>query len=277
MPMTKAYNFEYDGLQLSDFGFMLCKFDDGGVDTVLNGSEISFNTVPTMRGMKHELASSSYENCLTATFQICKNYCDYSNDEEISVEDMRDIMRWLNRKEFHKFKLIDHDGEYSGMFFEASFNVSRIEINGRLYGFELEMFTNRPFGLREPITINIDTIGIDEITGLYDKKSVFSKSDEEGYIYPDVLEITIHKDGDFEMRNGVENRVMKIANCKKDEVITVNYPMITSSLPSHKILNDFNWVFFRIATTFKNRLNEITTSLPCSIKIVYTPIVKVGI
>ena len=50
--MTKAYDFFYDGLKLSDFGFMLCKFDDGGVDTVSNGSEISFNTIPTMRGLQ---------------------------------------------------------------------------------------------------------------------------------------------------------------------------------------------------------------------------------
>lgn len=276
MTMTKAYNFEYDGLRLSDFGFMLCSFDGSKTDTVSNGSEIKFNTVSTMSGMKHELTSSSYEDCLTATFQICKNYCDYSNDEEISIEDMRDIMRWLNRKEFHKFKLIDYDGEYAGIYFEASFNISRIEINGRLYGFELEMFTNRPFGLREQIVVNIDTIGIDKITGLYDKKIMFSNSDEEGHIYPN-MEIVIGEDGDLEIYNSMENRVMRIANCKKDEVITIEYPMIKSSIDSHKIRNDFNWVFFRIVTTFKNKLNEITTSLPCSIKMVYTPIVKIGI
>lgn len=272
----KAYNFEFDNLLLSDFGMVIASFDSGGVETIQNGGEITFNTVPTMNGQVHYLASSVHEDCITATFQICKNACDYP-DMEISVEDMRDIMRWLNRKGFHKFRLIDYDGEYSGIYFMGSFNVSRIEIGGRIVGFELELFTNSPYAFHEPVTINIDTIGIDEITGLYDKKSVFSKSDQEGYIYPDTMEITIRKDGDLEIYNSQENRVMKIANCKEGEVVTVNYPMIASSLPSHKILNDFNWVFFRIATTFKNKLNEITTSLPCSIKIVYTPIVKVGI
>ena len=264
----KAYDFEFDGLRLSDKGFMLCKFDSGGVETISNGSEITFNTVSTLRGMKHELTSSEYEDCLTATFQICKNYCDYAGDMEIEVEDMRDIMRWLNRKEFHKFKLLDD--EYAGIYFEASFNVSRIEINGRLCGFELEMFTNRPFALHEPVIVNIKA---DEANYT---KGILSMSDEEGYIYPD-MEITIEESGDLEIYNAAENRTMRITNCKKDEIITLNYPMITSSLPSHKIANNFNWVFFRLATSFKNRLNEITVSIPCSIKMTYSPIVKVGI
>lgn len=262
----KSYDFEYDGLRLSDKGFMICKFDSGGVDTVSNGSEITFNTVSTMRGVKHELTSIEYGDYLTATFQICKNLC-LDNDEEISLEDMRDIMRWLNRKSFHKFKLIDD--EYTGIYFEASFNVSKIEIDGRLFGFELEVFTNRPFALQEPVTIRFDAEA-------NETKNIYSKSDDEGYIYPD-MEIIIKESGNLEIYNAFEDRTMLISNCEVDEVITINYPMISSSLASHKIQNDFNWRFFRIASSFKNKLNEITISLPCTIKMTYSPIVKVGI
>ena len=264
----KAYDFEYDGLRLSDKGFIICKFNSDSVETISNGSEITFNTVSTMNGMKHELTSSEYGECLTATFQICKNLCTSSGDEEISLEDMRDIMRWLNRKGFHKFKL--RDIEYTGIYFEASFNVSKIEIGGKVYGFELELFTNRPFALYEPVLLTIRNDVANEV------KNIFSKSDEEGYIYPD-MEITIDSDGDLEIYNSFENRTMRIANCKAGEVITLNYPIIQSSLPSHKIQNDFNWIFFRIASSFKNRVNKITISLPCTIKMKYLPIVKVGI
>lgn len=267
----KAYDFEYDGLRLSDKGFMICKFDSDSVETISNGSEITFNTVSTMNGQKHELTSSEYGDCLTATFQICKNICTY-DESAVSLDDMRDIMRWLNRKSFHKFKL--RDDEYTNIYFEASFNVSKIEVGGFIRGFELEMFTNRPFGFREPVTININNLQAEEI------KTIYSQSDEEGYLYPD-MEIAIESDGDFKMYNSMEpDREMNIANCKAGEVIKINYPLISSSLGEDrttKIQNDFNWVYFRIATLFKNRLNNITTSLPCSMKIKYTPIVKVGI
>ena len=263
----KAYDFEYDGLRLSDKGFVICKFDSSGVETIENGSVITFNTVSTMRGVKHELTSVEYADCLTATFQICKNLC-LDKNEEISLEDMRDIMRWLNRKGFHKFKLLDN--EYTGIYFEASFNVSKIEVGGRLCGFELEMFTNRPFAIHEPVTVFIKNEVANEI------KSVYSKSDDEGYVYPN-MEITIAESGDLEIYSVREDRTMVIRNCVAGEVITVNYPIISSSLSSHKIQNDFNWRFFRIASSFENRLNEIKISIPCTIKMTYSPVVKVGI
>lgn len=264
----RAYDFEYDGLKLSDIGFVICKFDSSDIDTIENGSQISFNTVSTLSGIKYELTSSAYDDCLTTTFQICKNRCDANQDDTVSLDEVRRIMSWLNRKEFHKFRLLDD--EYSGIYFEASFNVSKIESSGRVYGFELEMTTNRPFGVREPIsmTFNCDSENY--------TKAIFSESDEEGFIYPD-MKIEINESGNFEMKNSFGNRVMSIANCQKGETITVSYPLIESSLASHKIQNDFNWKFFRIENTFYDKKNEITLSLPCTVKMTYSPIVKVAI
>lgn len=263
----KSYDFEYDGLNLSDKGFIICKFSSDGIETFSNGSYITFNTVSTLRGSKHELSSTEYGECLTTTLQICKHPCR-TEDAEISVDEMRDVMRWLNRKGFHKFKLLND--EYINIFFEASFNVSRVEINGKLVGFELEVITNRPHALHEPIPITIKNL---QENGEF---KIHSQSDDEGHIYPE-MEITINSDGDFEMINSFEGRTMRIANCKAGEVITMNYPIIQSSLVEHKIQNDFNWQFFRIANSFRDRVNEITISIPCTIKLKYSPIVKVGI
>ena len=262
----KCCDFEYDGHLLSDKGFIICKFGSNGTETVSNGSYITFNTVSTMNGSKHELTSIEYSDCLTTSFQICKHPC--ANNEEISVEESREIMKWLNRKNFHKFKFIN--AEYIDIFFESSFNVSKIEFEGKLCGFELNMVTNRPYALQEPIMIQLKNIVS------YGQKRIYSKSDEEGYIYPD-MEITIEKDGHFELFNALEQRTMRIANCKSGEIIRVKYPMIESSLPEHKIQNDFNWKFFRIATTFREKANDMTISIPCTIKMIYSPVVKVGI
>ena len=263
----KCYDFEFDGRTLSSFGFIICKFDSGGIETVSNGSRITFNTVPTMKGEKHELTSVAYDECLKANLQICKNNCDTDN-LEVSLDESRKIMRWLNRKGFHKLKLIDDD--YINVFFEASFNINKIECDGKIIGFELEIITNRPHALQEPVSIQLKNKVQDG------KHRFYSESDEEGYLYPD-MEIAIEEDGDFELFSVMENRTMRIANCKSGEIIRVKYPMIESSLLDHKIQNDFNWKFFRIATTLREKANDVTISIPCTIKMVYSPIVKVSI
>ena len=263
----KAYDFEYDGINLSDKGFIICNFGSKGLETISNGSQITFNTISTLGGSKHHLTSTEYEDCLEATIQICKNSCS-SDVMEISSTEFRGLTKWLNRKKFLKFKILDED--YMDLYFEASFNISRIEINGRLYGLELEVVTNRPFALKEPRTINIKNIEQDG------KHSINDTSYEEGYIYP-YTEIVITESGDLNIYNALEDRNTYIANCVAGEVITMDYPIIQSSVSSHNIQNDFNWNFFRVANTFDNSRNDLTISIPCTIKVKYSPIVKVGL
>ena len=71
----RAYDFEYDNHFLSDFGFIICSFDSKGIETVSNGSKITFNKVSAQGGSKHELVSTEYEDCLETTFQISKARC----------------------------------------------------------------------------------------------------------------------------------------------------------------------------------------------------------
>ena len=263
----KAYDFFYDGKNLSDFGFIICNFGEIGLNSVSNGSIISFNTISTLGGTKQELTSAIYEKCLETTIQICKNSCS-GDVMEISDDELRQITRWLNRKKFLKFKILSQN--YLDLYFEASFNINRVEINGVLYGLELAIFTNRAFALREPKTINIENFEADG------KHSINDISHEEGYIYPHT-EITINESGNLKIHNAIENRDTYIANCVVGEVITMDYPVIQSSVSSHKIENDFNWNFFRVANTYDNSRNDLTISLPCSIKATYSPIVKVGL
>lgn len=263
----KAFDFYYDGKNLSDFGFIICNFGNNGLNTVSNGSKISFNTVSTLGGAKHELVSSKYEDCLETTIQICKTPCN-NNVMEISYVEFRELTRWLNRKKFLKFKPLSK--EYIDIYFEASFNISRIELDGKIFGVELEITTNRPFALKEPKTIFIRNTTKDG------KHSINDTSHEEGYIYPHT-EITVTENGDLNIYNAIEDRSTYIANCVAGEVITMDYPIIQSSISSHNIQNDFNWNFFRVANTYENSRNDLIISLPCSIEVEYSPIVKVGL
>lgn len=263
----KCYDFEYDGELLSQYGMIICKFGGGGTDTISNGSEIEFNTVSSLYGQRHNLVNTQYNDCISATFQICGNPCHFDG-AGISIDEARGIMRWLNRRDFHKFRLIGE--EYGDIYYNASFNVSRIEFHGVLYGFELEMFTDSPFAHSGQLAVSIsgNTENWNNVIPL--------ESDDEGFVYPD-MEIVVKSDGDLTIVNEFENRTTFIKNCVAGEIIKMSYPVIETSVPSHKIMDDFNWVFFRLANTFRNNNNHITASLPCTIKIRYSPIVKIGI
>lgn len=263
----EAYDFEYAGRKLSDFGMTICNFGNKGLDTVSNGSKITFNTVSTLGGLKHELVSAEYEECLETTIQICKYSCS-GDIQEITVSEHRELTRWLSRKKFLKFKPLSE--EYVDLYFYASFNISNIKLNGKIFGLELEVVTNRPFALKEPKTTVIKNLEQDG------KHFINDTSHEEGYIYP-YTEIVVVEDGDLNIYNAIENRSTYIANCVAGEIITMDYPVIQSSISSHNIQNDFNWHFFRVANTYENSRNDLTISIPCTIKIKYSPIVKVGL
>lgn len=262
----KAFDFEFDNKRLSDFGMILCRFDSSGLDTI-DGVQVTFNTVPTLNGQKHELTSVQYEDCLETTLQICKHSCVDGIKEITSVEH-RQLTKWLCRKKYLKFKILDED--HIDLNYEVMINVSKIEFEGKIVGLELKVTTNRPFALKDLRIINIKNIVQNG------EHSINDNSHEEGYIYPRT-EITINQSGNLKIHNAIENRDTYIANCVAGEVITMDYPVIQSSISSHNIQNDFNWNFFRVANTFENSRNDLTISLPCSIRIEYSPIVKVGI
>lgn len=263
----KARDFEFDGKNLSDFGFVICNFGSKGLETISNGGQSTFNTVSTLDGKKHRMVSAKYEDCAEDTIQICKTPC-YGDVMEISDNEFREMTRWLGRNKFLKFKKLDEN--FIDLYFEVRFKINKIRLDGVLYGLELEVESNRPFALKEPKTITIKN------TTQNGKHSINDTSYEEGYIYP-YTEITITESGDLNIYNAREDRDTYIANCVAGEVITMDYPVITSSLSSHNIQNDFNWNFFRVANTFENSRNDLTISIPCTIKVRYSPIVKVGL
>ena len=264
----KAFDFSYGNKNLSDFGFILCNFGGSkGFETVSDGCQITFNTVPVLGGTKNRLVSTEYEECLEDVWQICKYSCK-GDIQEITETEHRQITKWLNKKSFLKLKILDES--HIDLYYEAAFNVSKIEIDGKLFGFELEVRTNAPFAYQDVRTINIKNL---EANG---KHSINDTSHEEGYIYPKT-EIVVNADGNLNIHNAIEGRDTYIANVSAGEVITMDYPVITSSLSSHNIQNDFNWCFFRVANTYENSRNDLTISLPCSIKAEYSPIVKVGL
>ncbi len=265
-----AVDFEYNGLRASDFNLIFCQFDgSGGVNITSAGSELNWNTVPIGNGNKYLITDTTYDTVLETTFQMCKYDCRTGSPEYLTLEDCREISRWLNRKETHMLKIISENRIYDYLLFEGAFNLNQIEVNGCIIGYELHFVSNRPYAVGNLVRKNILANSADFEYKFYDE------SDETGYIYPTTLTIRCLKAGTLSIKNLLENRTTVIKNCSVNEVITFDDTLhFSSSLKSHKIQNDFNYVFFRIANTYENRMNTIIVNLPCEITFEYYPIIK---
>lgn len=260
-------DFEYDDSLLSDFGFIICDFNsNNNANTVDSGSEISFIKSSRNDGRKFSIVGTKYEECINAEFDICKDP-DVNSPEEMQITDYEysNIMRWLNRHEYKKMQFIGNDERIS--FYNASFNLKKITINDKLYGMHLSMDTDSPFSYGEEIVKIVD------ISSSEEKKIIEDESDEIGYIYPTV-EITCNESGNLVLKNETFGSTTTVHNCTSGEVITLHgdIQQITSSLNSHKISKDFNYEFFRIENSYRERKNEISSSLACSVKISYFPL-----
>ena len=275
-----AEDFFYAGEYLSSFGFMICNFESSsGSEVVSAGSTITFNTVPRHRGKKYSLTGTQYDECIQSKFTIAKKVC-LDEDMMITKDEYRDLMRWLNRHEFLKFQILDESEDFiEPCYFNASFNVEKRLINGKLYGLDLTLETDKPFGYGEEIVMIFDLTKKDE-DGEY-KCTVIDTSDEIGHIYPD-LTITVggNQKADLRLTNLTfstdDGDYMEFYGCEPKEVINVygDTFIIKSNLDGHNLYDNFNFNFLRIENTYDNRENVITTTLPCTLEIKYRPIIK---
>lgn len=267
-----ATDFEYDGKKLSDFGMVICDFNSSsGTEEISVGSTITFNTVSRHFGKKYGLPSTQYDECIETSFSVCKNP-DIYDDLELTSNELHDLIRWLNRREFLQMQFIYEDNvniDRKTCYYDATFNVSKVTIASHLYGITVTMATNAPFGYGDEITTEIDA---SDTTATY---VITDESEEIGYIYPNVV-ITCGSSGDLSIINETESCELEVLNCEQGEVITLNGDthIISSSVSGHELYNDFNFDFFRIGNTYDNRENIITVSIPCTIEITYTPIIK---
>lgn len=261
-----AEDFEYAGEYLSDWGFMICSIENMN-NVKKNLPSLAFNNVSLMNGRLFELTTSNYEDRMEITFQICKSIDICKTFNAITVSEQRELARWLNRSTFHKFKLLQPD--WADIYSEGSFNITNIEFGGEVYFLELTFISNRPLALHEPVTYKFQTTVSDN------QYVFFDKSDEVGYIYPN-LKIICLKSGDLKIHNSIEDRTTIVKNCSINEIIDFSKELLlSSSIASHKIQNDFNYIFMRIANKYGNRKNILTFSMPVKIELTYSPYVKV--
>lgn len=265
-----ATDIEFNGLKGADFGVMLCSFDGaGGFETVSAGTEINLNQVSTVHGDLWDTTEIIYDSPLEKTMQICKIDCRGKNPY-FSFEECREIARWLTGPTVPKtLKILCDDTDvYDQIVFEGHFSVYNIKLDDRVIGFELKFTSNRPhaLGFEKKYVVNANTANYEY--------SFEDYSDKVGYIYPEIMRITVTSDCELlSIKNSAENRITEFNNCSAGEVIEVTDRLLLSSTHAN-IQNRFNYKFFRIANSLDNRLNKLTISAPCKIEFAYHPIVK---
>jgi hypothetical protein len=270
-------DFEYDNQKLSDYGCVVCHFSSNSdLNTMDIGSQITFNTIHQRD--KFKKMSTKYESAYTTTFEIGKMDCANPDEHTFSQEEVSAIMRWLNKKQYKKFKMTYRDGEFANVYYMGAFNVKMITYAGNIVGFELTLQTDAPYGYYDEIECEMDfLIGTEQL-------SIFDISDEIGFVYPKDVKIECYADGELSIHNSQDGlRSTVIRNCIAGEILTLDgeNKIITSSENHEKLYNDFNYNYIRISNKNESTIDDIqnifTVSLPCKISFTYSPICKAGI
>lgn len=274
----KFVDFEFDNHLLSDYGCVPCHIESttAGLQVVDIGSKLSFSTIHFPHYNKFKISSAKYTSAYSTVIEICKTVCSNQSDMYFSDEEISEIMRWLNRKEYKKFKTISQNGEKSNVYFMCSFNIKPIVIAENVVGFELTMITDSPIGYLDSITVSLDlsTVG--------SQKTLHNISEEEGIIYPNI-KVTCLSDGALILTNSADTRKLIVDNCKSGEVITIHGETkeIESNVNHINLNNDYKYSFPRIVSKIieGNDVNDniFSSNIPCIVEITYTPRCKLGV
>lgn len=272
-------NFEFDGRKLSDFGCIVANINSNvGYRENDLGNSISFNMVKNNHSSIHYVTSSQYDNVYSVTLQIIKDIPrnNYNNVYFNQLE-VRELLKWLNRRGHFKFKPIYNDVDDCDVHYYGSFNVDELKIDDKTIGLSIVFTSNSPYAYGELIEFTTITSLKDEHIFLY------GDSDEFTLIYPKIVikYLDSSDDGNLTITNTslYEDNILELTGCKNNEVITIDCEngLIYSDIRTDEEMADcFNYNFISINAMDYFCQNEYIISNPCEITMSYEPIRKVG-
>ena len=267
-------DFLYDGVKLSSLGYLVGSAVTSNNESASAGSRLELQTVVNHGNHLTGIVNATYNEPITVTFDIIKYQCSDAVSPEMEDNEIASLVRWLNRKEWCKFKPLYNDLSFSNVYFMGTFNeISTIIKGGVVVGLTLTLTTNAPWGFME---YDDNTFTISQANGSF---IIYDLSDELGNKYPEKIIITTTAGGDLSFTNNLNERTTTIKNCVSDETITLDCinKIITSNQNHTYLYNDFNYVYPMLTNTMDDSKNIFTSTLPCTVTIEYKPIRKVGI
>ena len=267
-------DFLYDGVKLSSLGYLVGSAVTSNNESASAGSKLELQTVVNHGNHLTGITNATYNEPITATFDIIKYQCSDAVSDEMEDNEIASLVRWLNRKEWHKFKPLYNDLSFPNVYFMGTFTeISTIIKGGVVVGLTLTFTSNAPWGFME---YDNNTFTISSANGSF---TMYDMSDEIGNKYPEKVVITTSAGGNLSLTNNLNERVTTIKNCVSGETITLDCinKIITSNQTHNRLYNDFNYVYPMFTNNMEESKNIFTSTLPCTVTIEYRPIRKVGI
>lgn len=227
-------DFIFDKERLSDYGMMLCSFNEDG-DSIWSGGDVTFQTGKTPSASSWKYYNSTYEQPLECQVSICKaDHGEAAAHPWLSREEYSSIMRWLKRRDGYYWLQFDQD-DCEDIYYRAQIKPQPVFIGGCPAGFHLTITTDSPYGYSHLMKTSFS---LEE-----ENPKIFIKnySDTIGHIYPKIT-IIPKEDGSIVLNSGIaENtRQTVISGCAKNQTIVLDgeYDIFSGIEPS-----DFNFVF----------------------------------
>ena len=292
-------DFIYDGFKLSNFGCMVGSAVTDNSDSIEMGSVVKLETAVNHGSYRSEIVNADYPDTYSVTFDIFKTPCATGKgyDDVFTDKEVTWFMRWLNRKDYHRFQPIyDDPKDFYRIFFNGTFTECKaIAIQGHVYGFTLTFTSDSPFAYLDykPNTYTVKNLG-DEFT-IIDSATkqektltggtfiIYDESEELGAVYPKSITINLASAGDLIIKNSMDDakRYTEIKNCVANETLTFDciHKVISSDKEDQhaKFFNDFNYVFPRLVNEFYDGKNKFNMTINGTVVVDYNPIRKVGV
>lgn len=255
-------DFIFDGESLSDYGYVICSFDNNSISW--NGGEISFTTIKPPNSDKQIFYTAAQETPLSVTFDICKNPC-YSTQEDmyITQKECSELYRWLQRTDgYHWLQFIQED--FEDIYYNSMINLEPYFINDRMCGFKLTVTTDSPYGYGKMIHRHFV---------LNDDNSCYAfqdYSDKPGSTYVKMTVIPLN-DGDLTIETGNDTYSKRTVI---KNVISKNHIVLDGENDYFSGIsnpNNFNFEFPVVVNTYKYRTSNFKkiNGVDCEIEIEY--------
>lgn len=261
-------DFIFDGRYASSYNLMMCNFNDSGEtsDIVSNND---FNTFQAAKNDKNYFVGSNDSSVLSKKIQVCKtDNCHIVNMTDYDIET---ISRWLCREDgYYRFAFVNNNGDNT-IEYNAKIDINKIELWNNIIGLELTITTDSQYGYTKRKT---------EVT--LDKNQMVcinNNSSKMGEIKAN-MQLLCNSDGDYIITHTFNNKSKEItfANCTNGEYINISdMCVLSSSISSHDISNDFNYIFPKLYSNISDTKNYFKSNLPCKLTIEYELKRKVGI
>lgn len=261
--------FIFDGISCREYDLIICSFEGVQSGGITAGNQIEFTTFKAPGSGRWIKTSSSYNEQLSFTFQICKRrYSPQGGIDPISEQELAFLMRWLVRKDYKRLQFIQEG--YENIIYNCQINAERYMIAGQCYGLTLTVICDAPFGWSQPMTTTISS-STSKTVHLYDS------SDEIGEVYPSIDLYVKESTQDIQIENLLTGTKTVIKNCVPGEVIFMENMKIKSSECKESkdkrgydgnhttLFNDFNYQWLTIGNTFNNRENVIIVTGNCDV------------